>query len=71
MSTICPKPNTIPTIIRSYKSAVTKHANRMGLINGWQARYYDHIIRNADAFNSISNYIINNPAKWEEGLKRP
>ena len=32
----------------------------------WQRNYYDIIIRDEKAFNNISNYIINNPKKWEE-----
>ena len=32
----------------------------------WQLRYWDHIIRNENNYFRISNYIINNPAKWEE-----
>lgn len=49
-----------------YKSAVTKHANRMNLRNGWQTRFHDHIIRDDAEYQRISNYIINNPAKWNE-----
>jgi hypothetical protein len=36
MAAISPKSNSVSTILRSYKSAVTKHANRLGLDNGWQ-----------------------------------
>ncbi len=32
----------------------------------WQRNYYEHIIRNEQSYETISNYIINNPAKWEE-----
>ena len=32
----------------------------------WQRRYYDHIIRNNVSHRRISNYIINNPAKWND-----
>jgi putative transposase len=32
----------------------------------WQRNYYEHIIRNELAYQNISNYIINNPAKWTE-----
>lgn len=64
MAAISPKSNTIPTIIRSYKSAVTKHANRLGLANGWQTRFHDHIIRNDAEYQRISDYIVNNPANW-------
>lgn len=58
--------NTISSIAGSYKSAVTKHANRLGFENGWQTRFYDHIIRNYDDYLRISNYIRNNPINWKE-----
>jgi REP element-mobilizing transposase RayT len=58
--------NTVSSIIGSYKSAVTKHANRLGLKNGWQTRFHDHIIRNDAEYQRISNYIVNNPNKWIE-----
>jgi putative transposase len=32
----------------------------------WQRNYYEHIIRNEESHNTIANYIINNPAKWQE-----
>lgn len=66
MANISPKSNSIATIIRSYKSAVTKHANRLKLQNGWQTRFHDHIIRNEIEYQRITDYIINNPAKWQE-----
>jgi len=56
--------NTISSIIGSYKSGVTKYCNRLDLPFAWQTRFYDHIIRNEDAFHRISNYIMNNPSNW-------
>jgi len=56
--------NTISSIVGSYKSAVTKHANRLGLPNGWQSRFHDRIIRDADEYDRIAEYIIKNPEKW-------
>lgn len=56
--------NSISSIIGSYKSAVTKHAHRLGFEFAWQTRFYDHIIRNDLSFEEITNYIINNPANW-------
>ncbi len=56
--------NTVSSIIGSYKSAVTKHANRLGFENGWQTRFYDHIIRNDAEHQRISDYIVNNPKNW-------
>ena len=32
----------------------------------WQRDYYDHIIRTDQSYQTISDYIINNPAKWQE-----
>ncbi len=65
MSAISPKPNSISTIIRSYKSSVTKHANRLGFDFKWQTRFHDHIIRDVASFEKIQNYIANNPKNWE------
>ncbi len=32
----------------------------------WQRNYYEHIIRNEQSYQRISEYIINNPIKWTE-----
>ena len=66
MSKISPKPGTIPTIIRSYKSIVTKNARFICPDFNWQPRYYDHIIRDTQSFENIQNYIANNPINWKE-----
>jgi REP element-mobilizing transposase RayT len=56
---------TIGAIVRGYKSAVTKKLNALGVGRKvWQRDYYEHIIRNEQAYNNISNYIVNNPSKW-------
>ena len=56
--------NTLSSIIGSYKSAVTKHCNRLGFGFAWQPRFHDHIIRDDASFQNISTYIQNNPSKW-------
>ena len=66
MASISPKQGALSTIIRSYKSAVTKHANRLGFENGWQTRFHDHIIRDNEEYKRIENYIINNLKNWHE-----
>lgn len=58
--------NTVSSIIGSYKSAVTKHANRLGFENGWQSRFHDHIIREDAEYQRISDYIVNNPTNWKD-----
>lgn len=66
-----PGKNSIPTIVGGYKSAVTKHANRLKLDFKWQTRYHDYIIRDQRAFQNISNYIMNNPINWGKDKFRP
>ena len=65
---ISPKSGSVSRIIQQYKTVCTKHIRlacpEMGF--EWQSRFYDHIIRHADAFYNISNYIINNPKNWDE-----
>ena len=66
LAAISPQSNSVSTIIRSYKSAVTKHANRLGLENGWQSRFHDHIIRDDAEYQRIADYIHNNPENWQD-----
>jgi len=66
MAAISPKPGSLSTIIRSYKSAVTKQARHIHADFAWQTRFHDHIIRTNDSFQRIENYIINNPSKWAD-----
>ena len=57
---------TLGNVIGSFKSAVTNWTLKNGFTTfSWQARFYDHIIRNeADLFR-IRKYISNNSLKWE------
>lgn len=66
MSKISPKSGTISTIIRSFKSAVTKNAHYIHADFEWQERFHDCIIRDSVAFETIQNYIANNQANWKE-----
>ena len=56
---------SIPDIVGGYKSAVSKHAHRLGYAFAWQSRFWDHIIRNEKSYNEISEYIAMNPLKWD------
>ena len=68
---ISPKSGSVSAIIRSYKSAVTKNAHRLGFDFKWQSRFHDHIIRDGKSFENIRNYIFENPMNWEnDGFKK-
>jgi REP element-mobilizing transposase RayT len=59
------KPASLGVIINQYKRIVTINARKIQTNFAWQSRYYDHIIRNDGAFQRISDYINNNPRKWQ------
>ncbi len=58
--------NTISSIVGSYKSAVSKHCNRLGIDFTWQPRFHDHIIRDDKSYLQIQDYIHNNPQNWDK-----
>ena len=61
-----PGKNTVSSIIGSYKSAVSRHAHRLGYDFEWQSRFWDVIIRSDEEFYRIRNYIKNNVKNWKE-----
>ena len=62
---------TVGAIVGAYKSLVankcleiyTSCNEYMGKL--WQRNYHEHIIRDQKSYETISEYIINNPQKWE------
>lgn len=69
-----PVKGSIPTIVRSYKSAVSY---RINLIRGtqdipvWQRNYYEHVLRNERELQNKTDYINANPLLWEEDDENP
>ena len=63
---ISPKKGSLATIIRSYKSAVTRHVRKIHADFGWQTRFHDHIIRDSKNYQKISHYIESNPQLWKQ-----
>lgn len=64
-----PVSNSIPTLIRSFKSTTTKQINELRQtlrMPVWQRSYYEHIIRNEDDMSCIRECIISNRTQWEE-----
>lgn len=64
-----PVAGSLPTIVRSFKSAVTLEINRLRNTPGapvWQRNYYEHVIRNEAEWDRFRRYIQNNPAQWAQ-----
>jgi putative transposase len=65
-----PVKGSIPTIIRTYKAAVSRISLReIGVVKIWQRNYYEHIIRNQEEWEHISGYIIANPDQWPDDVE--
>jgi len=62
-----PVSGSLATVIRQYKSAVTRQMVQRygGMPIVWQRNYYEHIIRDEHDHQNIYNYILNNPFNWE------
>jgi REP element-mobilizing transposase RayT len=59
--------NTLGSIIGQFKGKCTKRIHAEGYRDfAWQARFYDRIIRTEESLNKARQYIIDNPAKWQE-----
>ena len=71
MAYISQKPGSLPTIIRSFKSAVTKSSRLINPDFAWQTRFHDHIIRNEKSLNSIRQYIMQNQLNWQKDTNNP
>lgn len=64
-----PVKNSIPTIVRLFKSSVTRAAgelNGFNLISIWQKGYYEHVIKNNTELKYIREYIKRNPELWAD-----
>jgi REP element-mobilizing transposase RayT len=55
MSAISPKSGSLATVIRSYKSAVSKKVHFIDHDFSWQPRYYDHLIRSDKEMDELEN----------------
>lgn len=66
-------PHSIGSIVKGFKIGVTKWFRNNPLEDEnfksqriWQRNYYEHIIRDEQSYQRISEYIINNPKNWKE-----
>lgn len=65
---------SLAAVVRSYKSAVTKHINAIRSAAGnpvWQRNYYEHVIRDESSLNRIRRYIDENPSRWAFDAENP
>ena len=76
-----PKIKSLSELIGAYKTTVSKQIHLLERTDGsqcrdgsrpvpttfaWQRSFYEHIIRDEKSFETISDYILNNPINWEQ-----
>jgi putative transposase len=69
-----PVKGSIPTIVGSYKSAVSYRINLMRGTQDvpvWQRNYYEHIVRNESDLQNKTDYIEANPTLWGKDDENP
>lgn len=60
---------SLANVVGRFKSFLNKKYNDLNNSKNmvlWQRNYYEHIIRDEDDFMKISQYIEENPAKWQD-----
>lgn len=65
---------SLSTIMRQFKSMVTKRVNRLRDTPGaavWQRNFYERVVRNRDELDRIREYIRRNPAQWHRDRNHP
>lgn len=64
--------NSLSSIINHFKGNVKRYCNKNNFgYFIWQSRFHDRIIRNEKELEGASQYIINNPSKWELEKNNP
>jgi len=69
-----PVAGSLPTIMRSFKSAVTKRVNELRGTPGvrlWQRNFYERVIRGEEELKRARQYILDNPLRWHLDPENP
>jgi REP element-mobilizing transposase RayT len=63
---------TIGSVVRGFKIGVMKwFRTNMDLHSIWQRNYHEHVVRNEEGLAAIREYILGNPARWNEDENNP
>jgi REP element-mobilizing transposase RayT len=66
-----PVARSLPTIVRSFKSAISKRIHHVLPAFKWQRNYFEHIIRDNTSLFFIRKYIRENPLQWSIDFENP
>jgi len=58
--------DNISRVVRWFKGRCSFDIRKTCADFEWQTRFHDHIIRDAESFETIQDYIANNPQNWKQ-----
>jgi putative transposase len=66
-------PGSLGAIVRSFKAAATKRVHEDLRSSGqvWQRNYFERVLRDGEEFSAATQYILENPARWEWDRENP
>ena len=66
---------TLGQIMAYFKYQSTKEMNALDdkdvITKFWQRNYYERIIRNEKELQQKTDYILDNPSRWEDDMENP
>jgi REP element-mobilizing transposase RayT len=68
------QPGSLSAVVQNFKSISTRKMNAACGAPGtpvWQRGYYEHVVRNEQELMAIREYILGNPARWDEDENNP
>jgi putative transposase len=80
------QPRSLPAIVQNFRSVSARKINaacgmrgvtHQGVMNhaptgfGWQRGYYEHIVRNEQELITTREYVVANPARWDDDKNNP
>ena len=60
---------SVGMLVRAFKARCTRAINQLWQTSSvpvWQRNYYEHIIRDEEAYLKIAEYVQTNPQRWED-----
>ena len=69
-----PKRKPLGQLVGAFKTVSTKGINEIRGTLGvpvWQRNYYERVIRDDEELNRVRQYVVDNPAHWEEDRENP
>ena len=68
------QPGSLSAIVQNFKSISTRRMNAARSTPGtpvWQRGFYEHVVRDEEELRAIREYVLGNPARWDEDENNP